>query len=134
MDLNLCLIWRPIIPRAKGVPHILSNLVTSFCLIHGLGGLPDLFYIFSTLSCSNFLSSYRKFLPSCHGSHGAYLPLRGLEVLSFGLEGGYLFSLILILLLSIVMIFFLGTLSYVSTFYFSFPSSSSSLDPSLTEV
>jgi len=57
--------------------------------------------------------------------------MRGLGLLSFGLEGGYLFSLIFILLLSFVTIF-LGTLSYVSTSYFSLSPSSSFVDPSMT--
>lgn len=38
-DLNLCLIWRSIIPPIESVAHPLSNLVTESCLIHGLDGL-----------------------------------------------------------------------------------------------
>lgn len=39
MDLNLCLIERPIIPPTKSVSHPLRNLVTSLSLIHGPSGL-----------------------------------------------------------------------------------------------
>ena len=54
-----------------------------------------------------------------HGSPDSWLLLRGLGLLSYGLEGGYLFSFLLNLLLYFVLIFSGTFLLFQSLFFFS---------------